>query len=361
MEGEIMDRRTFIKTSIVTTAGVGLSRFSDVKASQKFSNDRPLINAYYFRAHMYTIVPHQIREDLKWMADIGTDVVSIAVLEQDLFAAVQNIDIICNEAAKVGIKVFATPSRWAGIVAGAPKCPSMFSVRNPHTWVLGPDGKPNYYTSWGVMSSIHYPEVYEFFCQSVDEVLRLWDIKGIIWDEPKSFREDFSPKAIENLGKDVPFKKHVPAVCDFYSRVNTHIKKNHPDIITNFFAYAELPDFVINTAAQIKHLDYFGCDGRPWRNEDGGVKERVGKVLLGAEAGERFLIAAEKNNKKSLMLIENHNLETKDNVLMDKRLPEVLNLKADQFIYYYYPRNLENPEETMAIIKKHFTKMRKKC
>ena len=63
------------------------------------------------------------------------------------------------------------------------------------------------------------------------------------------------------------------------------------------------------------------------------------------------------NPEKSLMLIENHNLETKDNVLMDKRLSEVLNLKADQFIYYYYPRNLEKPEETMAIIKKHIRKL----
>ena len=39
-------------------------------------------------------------------------------------------------------------------------------------------------------------------------------------------------------------------------------RNNHPDNLTHLNAYAELTDFVLNTAAQIKHLDYFGCDGR---------------------------------------------------------------------------------------------------
>ena len=44
-----------------------------------------MLSAYYFRAHLYTIVPHQVQEDFSWMADHGTDAVVIGVLEQDPF------------------------------------------------------------------------------------------------------------------------------------------------------------------------------------------------------------------------------------------------------------------------------------
>ena len=55
-----------------------------------------LLNAYYLRHHMYTLVPRHVREDMAWLADQGTDAVSIAVLEQDLFASRYNIEIICQ-------------------------------------------------------------------------------------------------------------------------------------------------------------------------------------------------------------------------------------------------------------------------
>jgi hypothetical protein len=40
------------------------------------------ITAYYFRAHTYTLVPHQIRGDMQWMADHGTKAVAVSILEQ---------------------------------------------------------------------------------------------------------------------------------------------------------------------------------------------------------------------------------------------------------------------------------------
>jgi len=129
---------------------------------------------------MYTLVPHQIREDLKWMQDVGTQAVSVAVLEQDLFAAVENIEIICNEAAKLGMDVYAVPSRWGGLFAGAPKVPSLFSVQNHHTWVLEEDGSPKISKYSGVISSVHYPETLEFFLSSIDEMFKLWDFKVTI-------------------------------------------------------------------------------------------------------------------------------------------------------------------------------------
>jgi hypothetical protein len=45
------------------------------------------------------------------MADVGTDLVSVAILEQDLNAAVENVSIIQNQAAKLGMKLAVVPSR----------------------------------------------------------------------------------------------------------------------------------------------------------------------------------------------------------------------------------------------------------
>jgi len=346
-----MKRRQFIAYSGMSLMGAAALPQSFIRA---LVNKKRLLNAYYFRAHMYTLVPHQIREDLKWMQDVGTQAVSVAVLEQDLFAAVENIDIICNEAAKLGMEVYAVPSRWGGLFAGAPKVPSLFSVKNPQTWVLQEDGSPKISDVSGALSSVHYPETLEFFLSSIDQMFNLWDIKGVIWDEPKLMSSiDYSPKAIKNLGEKAPVESHVQAFLDFISDVNKHIKVKQPQIRTCMFLYANLDDWKIDLAAQTEHIDDFGCDGRPWYNSDGGKQESTGKVLLGNDGGERFLAAAKKHGRNSLWLIENHNLALADLPIMDKRLPTVLSKDVDHLIYYYYPRNLEDPDKTMRIIAKH--------
>lgn len=38
--------------------------------------------------------------------------------------------------------------------------------------------------------------------------------------------------------------------------------------------------------------------------------------------------------------------------LMDRRQPDVLTLGADHIIYYYYPRNLQDPDRAMGIFGK---------
>ncbi len=345
-----MDRRQFLSASGMSLAGAATL---PLVSTPTFGQEKRLLNAYYFRAHMYTLVPHQIREDLRWMKSVGTQAVSVAILEQDLFAAVENIEIICNEAAKLGMDVYAVPSRWGGLFAGAPKVPSLFSVHNPQTWVLDDQGAPHYSDVSGVISSIHYPETLDFFLSTIDEMFKFWDLKGVIWDEPKMInRRDFSPRAIKNLGRDASLESHVQAFVDFMSEINKHIKNAHPQKRTCTFLYANLKDWQIEMAAQTEYLDDFGCDGRPWNSDDLGKQESAGKVLLGSDGGERFLTAAKKYGKNSLWLIENHNMALADVPLMDKRLPEVLSKDVDHLIYYYYPRNLEDPELIMKTIAK---------
>lgn len=63
-----MIRRRFIKNAVVGAtlaplAGLGANTFP---AYSGRSNNN-LLNAYYFRAHTYTMIPRQVREDLLWM------------------------------------------------------------------------------------------------------------------------------------------------------------------------------------------------------------------------------------------------------------------------------------------------------
>lgn len=308
-----------------------------------------MLNAYYFRHHMYSLVPRHVREDMKWMADIGTDAVSLAILEQDLTAARANVDILCAEIERAGMKPFAVPSRWAGLVAGAPKVPSLFAAAHPETWAQYENGTPQISEFSGPMCSLFHPQTREFWAQTTTQMLSQWPFAGITWDEPKCLHNrDFSPLAREKLGSNSDGSAYLRAVADFFEMGGRDAREVRSDVQISLFLMANARDLEIEILATTPSLDYFGCDGRPWRESDGGQLEAPHKVLIGQ--AERFLAAARKNGKRGLILVENHNMATPDLELMEKRLPEVLSLGAEQVIYYYFPRNLDDPERAMELL-----------
>lgn len=348
-----MNRRQFIKNSAVTTACAALLPslgYAIAKPPNGPTTGR-LLNAYYLRAHMYTLVPRQVREDMKWMAGLGTNVVSLSVLEQDFDAASENINIIINEAAREGMKVYAIPGRWGGVVAGGPKVPSLFTIQNHETWMRAADGKYIDSSVSGRISSIFHPATFDFISSRLAQLLKQWPVSGIVWDEPKTLQRDFSPAAQAACGPAPSYEQCLEQNVGFYSNLNATIKRINPQIVTNLFIYAQYEERVVNKMAATGDLDYYGCDGRPWKEEDGGTLEGKGKYLLGN--GERFLRAAHWNNKKSLWVMENHNMPDKDVPLMNKRLPDILTKPVDQLIYFYYPRNLETPDYVMNTLVPH--------
>jgi hypothetical protein len=311
------------------------------------------LSAYYFRAHMYTLVPHQVREDMAWMADVGTNAVCLAVLEQDFHAGRENIEIIAKEADRFGMEVFAVPSRWGGLVAGSPKVPSLFSVLHPETWMLQADGTPYTSSVCGVHSSVHHPATFDFFAEKVTSLLSELPFKGIIWDEVKILnKEDHSPAALAVRPEQAGVEWDNDQSARFFGRVNAVAREVNSGVRLSLFVYSHRFGAAEKRYAQIDPLDDFGCDGRPWGLDDDGVPDGgEGKVLLGP--GQTFVAEARKNGKNGLILIENHNLRKQDNALMDRRLPEVLALGAGHVMYYYYPRNLQDPDDDMQILGKH--------
>jgi hypothetical protein len=346
-----MNRKEFLQKAALAGSAAGLMSVPAFPLPAA-RNPGKTLNAYYFRAHTYTLVPKHIREDMKWMADAGTNIVSVAVLEQDLFAAVENIEIICNEAAKQGMEVWAVPSRWAGLVAGAPKVPSLFTILHPETWTKNKDGSYIKSDNSGRISSIFHPATNEFMIETSKKVFKTWDVKGIIWDEPKSLTQDYHELAIQKFGKNPSYDQFIDENVTFYSTINESLKTDYPDKQIGMFIYSSKSDMVVEKCATIKNLDVYGCDGRPWRKADGGKLESDGKILLDG-VGQRFIDAAKKNGKQSLWLIENHNLADADIPILEKRLPEIVKTDLDHLIYYYYPRNLSQPDKIMEIVREN--------
>jgi len=363
-----MNRRAFIKSSSVaaTTSIPSVIGMAAAKKVVSVNNAPARIAAYYFRAHMYTCVPRHIREDMEWMADKGTNYVCPAVVEQDLFAAQENLNIITQEAERVGMRILAVPSRWAGLTAGAPKVPSLFSTMNPGSWMVGKDGSTSVSPQVsGVISSIHAPETMEFFFESLATMYEQhpsW--AGMIIDEPKAFRVDYSPLAKKSLGENAPVEAHHKASAAFLSRVCAFAKEKWPDKMTIMFEKADTGDKELEISSQVMPLDYFGADGRPWGYEDDnkmkstdkGQESGHGKILLDG-VGQKFIdLARRRKGRKSFLLMENHNLQASMIDALSRNYPDVLSLPADMFCYYYYPRNVQDPERVMEIIGRHLKK-----
>jgi hypothetical protein len=70
---------------------------------------------------------------------------------------------------------WSEPSRWARLVGGAPDVPSSFTIGHPRSWLLASDGRP-LDDGMGRASSVHYPEVAEFFRSMLRRPLTGWPI-----------------------------------------------------------------------------------------------------------------------------------------------------------------------------------------
>ena len=361
-----MDRREFIKNSVGTAVVAGAGNlFATVQDDSKAAKDRKSetkIAAYYIGAHVYTCVPRHVREDMEWMADKGTRYVFISVLEQDLFASHENLALIIAEAERVNMQVLAVPSRWGGLVAGAPKVPSLFSIMNPQTWIVDEHGSTRLMTkASGAISSVHAPETLQFFCDGLADLFSQHpSIAGFVIDEPKCFLVDRSKMAIAALGKDAPPTAHYAAARDFYSKITAFAKNKWPSKIRLMFQQVNMPPEVLAAGAGVQHLDYYGTDGRPWTTEDdnkmigSGLDESgTGKVLLSGKGEATIRAAHTIPGRKSFFLVENHNLTASMIEPLERNYSRVLALRPDMFTYYYFPRNVQSPERVMDIVAKN--------
>ena len=323
------------------------------KENEGGSSDK-LLGAYYFGAGYFTLVPQNIRHDLDEMKSWGTDLICIGITENDITYNKGNIRFIVDEAHKRNMKVFAVPSRMAGITAGQPVEPPLFGYHHPETATLRKDGTRVVRKSHGILSSFYHPEVKEYFIRLCSQMIVDFELDGIIWDEPKSTVpewQDFSALALKD-NPDSSFVKYLQDYAAFLSDINAELKKVKADLQIVLFDEACRNDTVVEESAKIKGLDYFGTDGRPVLIEDTEITDNRSTKILD-KYGERYLDAGRKNGLKTMMLVENQKLTKHEVDLMEKAMPVINKMDVDLLLYYYYGFYDEDQEYKMEVTEKY--------
>jgi hypothetical protein len=302
------------------------------------------LTAYYFNGQDSCVVRHQIREDMQWMADAGTDNVAIGMHEFQLDRLGScGPEIIIDEARRAGLKVHAIPSRWGGLVAGWPTAAGMFSATHPEAWIRNADGTPvirNF--AGGAICSIYHPATLELFKTSIDRMLDYWPFAGIVWDEIKVLRdEDHSEAALKALGGPSTGEAHVKNMAEFFSKATRHARAKKPDLVVCCFVYAWFEDMIMKHCAAIDGLDYFGIDGVCIPYEDPRRKSVFGNF-------QRSAAVAKAAGRKSFCLVETM---PGSGLSLDQTLGyvrEFLQTPVDQLFYYYSGSNIGPMKKYMA-------------
>jgi len=315
-----------------------------------------LLTAYYFMGQDLCTVRRHIRDDLAWMVDAGTDSVAIGIHEFQLdYGHQQQLDILFDEAERVGLAVHAIPSRWAGLVAGWPSAAGRFAATHPDSWMRDADGTPSFRTfCGGALCSIYDPATKAFFLDAIDRMLSAWPVKGLIWDEIKVLHEeDHSKHARETLGEPAKGKVQVQHAVDFFSQASRFARGKRTKLIISCFVYAYLPDDILDACASIDELDYFGIDGRCWPDKDPKTKVLFGNM-------SRARAACAKHDVGSLALIETQTMKGGEAQRTIAHLPAFLEQPVDHLLYYYHGACREDEDFCMDSMKPLLKKWRER-
>ncbi len=138
------------------------------------------INCLYFGKFGYTIVPKQIREDLKRIKSTGATSITLNILEQDYKAAFENIAFVIKEARQLGFKIYCMPDGWCALTENFSKFPSVFTVKNLDACIRNPKGDL-FMNNLGPVADYTHPKTIAFFKKKLKECFKGFDFDGIFW------------------------------------------------------------------------------------------------------------------------------------------------------------------------------------
>jgi len=288
------------------------------------------------------------RLDMLWLAAHSFDAIHIAVHEE-AYSNPMGVHLIIEEAHRVGLAVFAIPSRWCGLIAGWPVLAGHFAATRPDTWMIKKDGEYMFKPFCGPLCSVHHPDVQQHMITCIENMLNTFDFDGITWDELKTMHEtDYHPLAIEKFGGPACGEAQIQASLDIFARCNRRAREIKKDLRIVSFVYAQLGNEIIEAWANTEGFDDIGPDGRvavegdlpPNTLADGRVFHKQ-KLLM--KHMQRHIDVAKAKGKRSFCLIETQDADVHEAQTTMKRLPEFLKFDHDHVCIYYHPL-VEEPE-----------------
>ncbi len=268
-----------------------------------FDTARPmLLNCYYYAPHNHTLLTKHLRADLHHMKELGVDVVSLCVQEDQLHNwHWRRLRTVVEVAHEAGLQVHAVPNRWCGLVAGWLDGFSAWTVEHPET--------ADRTTSRVGVSDPRHPAVRDHVTDMLRTLLRDYPFDGLIWDEPRSSNPDLVP---------------------FLDEMAAYAKGIRPELTVSLFADSTRPE-TAPQYAQTWHIDYLGSDGHVR-----AVTHRMHRMkttIFESHGVFHPLLAAAK--KKTIFLLEAQRHRDEDLAAYLEVLDAACALPMDQMMFYY--------------------------
>ena len=306
-----------------------------------------LITAYTLSHGHFTVIPHNLEENFKDMADMGYNAAALSFSESEWAYSRRAFEIQVDLAHKQGLKVFVVPSRLGGRFAGAPLMPGLWITKHPEAQI------PNHMGFAGPIACLEDRGFREWIFKFMENLLNDYPLDGVIWDEPKYERQiSKHPATIAKYGENPTPEQMEDGCVDFIQDLTAHCLKLKPNLtFTMFRTKNATPRFTQNTCF-IKGIDYFGYDGNLSRlsffhEEPFWYKYRIETVW------ERTVSECQAANKKTFAQIENMLMPKEAIPEYEQNLENFLQTyHPDHLSIYYYAHNNEDPETVEQINRK---------
>ena len=135
-----------------------------------------LVTAYCLSYGHWTVIPHQLEESFKDVAECGFNAVALSFSESEMLYSRRAFELQVRLAHQAGLKVFVIPSRLGGRFAGAPWMPSMWLCMHPEAQL---PGHPE-------LACLENQAFRDWVKEFMTTLLTDYPLDGVIWDEPKS-------------------------------------------------------------------------------------------------------------------------------------------------------------------------------
>jgi hypothetical protein len=304
-----------------------------------------MITAYYLCHGLWTVIPHQLEENFRDMADCGFTAVAISFSESEMSYARRAFEIQVNLAHKCGLKALVIPSRIGGRLAGAPLMPSIWLSKNPQYRVP--------LDLWMPVACLESPAFIDWSRDFVGTIVHDYDIDGIIWDEPKDPAAiSTHPDTIARFGPDPTAEQMMDSYVDWLEALTRHARSIKPDLSITLFCQRPDPEYFTQQAARRLASNYHGYDGNLARQSSFHEEPRWRKYRV-ESVWDRTMAECSAGGKKSFALVENMLMPAVAIPEYERNLDAYLQqYRPDHLSLYYYAHNNEDPEAVHAITRR---------
>ena len=310
-----------------------------------------IVTAYCLSYGHWTVIPHQLEESFREMADCGFNAVALSFSESEMAYSRRAFEIQVDLARACGLKVFVIPSRIGGRFAGAPLMPSLWLAEHPEAAVPGEAGFA------GTVACLEHEPFREYVREFMTTLLTDYPLDGIIWDEPKQEQLiSRHPDTLAAFGPEPTAEQMEDGFVDFLADLTAHCLSVRSDLTITLFNQLYSSERFTQASCAIEGIEYAGYDGNLTRQSRFHEEPEWTKYRI-ESAWERTQAECAAAGKKTFALVENMLMPESELAEYERNLDTYLQThRPDHLSLYFYAHNNEAPAATHRITREMMRK-----